>query len=106
MHPNFDSWMLDYDFALLELASNIEFDYIKKAPIALIGSNEEVAESIPAYVSGWGETLKSNESSEYLRAVIVNIVKFEICEEIYQNHGGVTDRMLCAAGKNKDSCQG
>lgn len=104
-HPHFDAYMLDYDFALLKLEKEIVFGPTI-SPIPLISENEELAENLPALISGWGDTLKRNESSQFLRAVVINMVEFSVCEDIYRDYGGVSDRMLCAAGKSKDSCQG
>lgn len=98
--------MLDYDFSLLELASSIDLDSITKAPIVMAEPTDLIADDSVVLVSGWGDTLNVNESPDFLRAVFVNIVNYEKCEEIYKNDGGVTDRMICAKTMNKDSCQG
>lgn len=97
---------MDYDFSLIKLSRKIVFDAVTKAPIALADSDEFVGDQTPVLVSGWGDTKSVFESNQYLRAVILNVVNFESCEVIYAYHGGVTDRMICAAGKDKDSCQG
>lgn len=105
-HPLFDSYLLDYDFCLLELITQIVFDSATKAPISLPGINDVIADNSAVLVSGWGDTLSNTESSSILRAVTVNVMNFNQCEEIYRDYGGVTDRMICAKSHKKDSCQG
>lgn len=43
-----------------------------------------------------GATKNASESNAKLRAANVPIVNQEVCNEQYQNEGGVTPRMVCA----------
>lgn len=45
-HPQFDPYMLDYDFALLQLASDIVLNGVTKAAIKLTFQNEPVPNDV------------------------------------------------------------
>lgn len=107
-HPDFTFLTIDYDFSLLELATNITFDSTKQ-PIKLPRQNKQYADDTPALVTGWGNTQNVDESRDRLRAAIVPIVNQEDCSNAYSAFGGVTDRMICAGllvEGGKDACQG
>lgn len=107
-HPKFNFFTIDYDFALLELATNIKFD-ITMQPAALPEQDEDIPDNTPTIVAGWGNTQNVFEPRDVLRAAIVPIVNQEICDEAYNDFGGVTDRMICAGlleEGGKDACQG
>lgn len=57
-------------------------------------------------ISGWGTTSSgaSAVSPETLRAAFVNIVSQARCNSSYS--GLITSRMICAAARGKDACQG
>lgn len=105
MHPYYNAW-LDFDYSLLQLATSIVFNQPTKAPIRLADEYEVIPDNSPVIVSGWGETLSKTESSSILRAVTLNIVNFQQCDNIYKNYGGITNQMICAKSPKKDSCQG
>ena len=54
-------------------------------------------------VSGWGRT-ETGARSRYLRAVELDFVPMDKCVKYWS--GGLSDGMICAHGKNKDSCNG
>lgn len=90
---------LDYDVSVLVLESPLTFsDSIQ--PIALTSS--EPAAGVEAVVSGWGTTENGNLPYN-LKEVHVHIISREECQNEYR--GGITAQMICAADKNKDSCQ-
>lgn len=107
-HANFNFYTIDYDFSLIELASNLTFDSTIQ-PIRLPKQNQQYPDDTPSIVTGWGNTQSIDESRDRLRAAIVPIVNQEICSEAYSDFGGVTDRMICAGlllEGGKDACQG
>ncbi|XP_055628628.1 trypsin 5G1-like [Toxorhynchites rutilus septentrionalis] len=106
-HPLYDSWTIDYDYALLELEEAIELNE-KFYAAELPEENEPVADGTLLQVSGWGQTLNSLESNEVLRAAYVPSVSQESCARAYASSGLITERMLCAGYEKggKDSCQG
>lgn len=57
-HEKYDSWVIDYDFALLELEEPLELGDLVK-PIALPEQDDAVADGAEAVVTGWGNTLVS-----------------------------------------------
>lgn len=54
-HAKYDSWVIDYDFALLELEEELELGAGAK-PVALPEQDEAVEDGAQAVVSGWGNT--------------------------------------------------
>lgn len=75
-----------------------------KAKIALPLQNEPVPVGSLSLISGWGRFSYGGGSPISLRAAKVNIVNQALCNRAY--NGGITTRMLCAAAKGKDACQG
>lgn len=94
-HKQFNRKTIDYDFALLELESALEFDDSRK-PVALSDSNERVPDGTSCLVTGWGNTESINESSSRLRGAEVPVVSQTVCARAYRRYGGITARMLCA----------
>lgn len=103
-HPYFNSYTLDYDYAMLKLTRLIALDGITKAVIRLPNLNEPIADSTYVLVTGWGLTLKASESNEVLRGVVVSTVNQDKCNQAYRYDGGVTKQMVCASAPGKDSC--
>ena len=106
-HELYNKRNVDYDFSLLKLASEIEFDETKQ-PVELPELNEPVADGTSCFVSGWGNTQNAAESRAHLRAAFVPSVNQVDCNKAYVAFGGVTDRMICAGYPEggKDACQG
>lgn len=98
IHEDYDDFTIDYDFALLRLATAIKFDATKQ-PIALPEQDEKPNTGQLALVSGWGTTQNEYQSSSYLRAAEVPIRDSVQCNKSYAIIGGITDRMLCAGLK-------
>lgn len=112
-HPQYDDRTTDYDFALIELSSDANFD-----PVAL--NAEELLippapNQIMATTAGWGETMaqivtpmnvKPMDMANRLQRVDVPLVSTEVCNDSYR--GAITDRMMCAGFETggKDSCSG
>lgn len=105
VHERWNAGRIDFDYALLELSESVTFSK-KVQPIELPSVDDVIPDGTLCNVSGWGNTLKPNESKEILREATVPIVNQEECCKVYDNR--ITPRMLCA-GYNKggkDSCQG
>lgn len=104
-HPQYNEGTTDYDFALLELASNSVYE-----PITLNTAEIDVPVSGDAFVAtvaGWGVTKENSYSlPDLLQKVDVPLVSQASCNASYVGH--ITDRMLCAGYDvgGKDSCQG
>lgn len=103
-HEDFDMWEINFDFSLLRLEKKFTFsDEI--AMIALPEQDETVVDGTLCFVTGWGNTLNSEESRDKLRGAFVPSVSNEDCDKAY---GTITDQMICAGFKKggKDACQG
>ncbi|XP_064553938.1 trypsin-1 [Drosophila montana] len=106
-HPKYDPRIIDYDFALLELAQ-YNATNITQAFVQLPKQNEDIPDGTPVTITGWGNTQNAEESTDVLRAVTVPKVNQTQCTLAYDNFGNITDRMLCAGLQEggKDACQG
>ncbi|MFB7629680.1 serine protease [Streptomyces sp. NPDC056149] len=105
-HPKFDAATIDYDVAVLELASPLTLgNEVRAIPLATEG--KEPAEGTPATVTGWGATRDGGALPEHLRRVDVPKLSDAYCKGAY-GPSAITPRMTCygyAAGR-KDACQG
>jgi secreted trypsin-like serine protease len=103
-HPQYSLSGLDYDIALLELATEAE------PPATPIGLNpERPAVGTDATVVGWGVTdVTSSTVVTNLREVILPIVSNETCNAPESYNGRITENMLCAglAEGGVDACFG
>lgn len=88
---------IDYDFGLIELASEIEFtNKIKAIALPSIGDDSTTA-GIMCLVSGWGVTSNPAESRNFLRGAEVPLVEQEKCVAAYAKvNRTITSRMICA----------
>jgi len=102
IHPQFNRANLDYDVAVLELATPISFDTPNKRPITLAKGTDQFAD-YDATVIGWGTTSSGGSASLVLREVDTPVITNAFCNTMYS---GVTLRMMCAYLPGKDSCQG
>lgn len=97
-HPKYNKKTLDYDFALLELENELEFNSNRTA-IKLADRTDQYIDGSMCLVTGWGNTKNSSESSQILRGVEIPILRQRECAKAYRKQGGVTARMICAAFK-------
>lgn len=102
VHPKYDSWTISNDYALLELAEEIQFDETRQ-PIRL--ADVDPADGSDAFVTGWGNTQVPSDNPALLRSAFVHIVSRKACNEAY---GTINESMICAGEPEggKDSCQG
>lgn len=94
-HPDYISSTTDYDYSILKLTIPIEFNENAQA-IVLPDDQESEVVGTDSIVSGWGNTKNPIESGRKLRAVTVEIIDRDVCDDAYKEYYGVTDRMLCA----------
>ncbi len=102
VHPDFNSYSMDNDIALIELSTptynvpSINYNIRSALPIAT-----------PTKVAGWG---LMSENSSYtpndLREALTPIVDYNQCNRAYG--GELTPNMICAGyfTRTRDSCQG
>ncbi|GAB0100766.1 hypothetical protein DMENIID0001_168520 [Sergentomyia squamirostris] len=103
-HPQFNLVSADYDFAILELENELNFNS-KCQPLKLPEKTQNVDDGTLLYTYGWGQTQNSQESSSKLRGVEIPKVSQSSCSKAYAIFAkDITDRMICVGytqgGKN------
>lgn len=104
-HPRFDASLLDYDASILKISDHIQFDKFRQ-PILLPYFGEETLLGSLVGTSGWGLTMNPLEAILNLRNVELKISDRDECHQAYIVDGGITNRMICAYSKGRDSCSG
>lgn len=105
-HPNYSSWTVDNDIAILIIDDVFDFGHTLIDQI-------QIKESRPmdgrvATVAGWGYRQENGPSSTKLEEVQVPIINNQDCTNSY-GAGEITERMICAgylSSGGKDACQG
>jgi secreted trypsin-like serine protease len=103
VHPDYDFEQLDYDVALLELATEADL------PAMPIDMNPYVpAVGTMATVVGWGITEESDRIVNDLREMEVPIISNETCNAPQSYDGDITSNMMCAGYPEGgiDTCNG
>ncbi|XP_038660367.1 transmembrane protease serine 9-like isoform X1 [Scyliorhinus canicula] len=104
-HPRYHSMTLDFDIAVLELSSPLNFtDYIR--PVCLPSRNQVFPVGKSCSITGWGSLYFRGQWPTILQKANVDIIADTICNVSY--HNAITHRMLCAGflEGGVDSCQG
>ena len=107
VHPDYDSYNIDFDFAIVTLKSEVFFD--DKAVPACLPIDDEFREDYGTMVvSGWGNTNYTHPHYPgVLHSVQVPYVTMQECDDAYTYP--ITERMMCAGNLDLggvDSCQG
>ncbi|NXV50374.1 TM11E protease, partial [Uria aalge] len=111
VHERYSDFVLDhdYDIAVVELASAIEFTSDVHS-VCLPEASHIFPENTPCFVTGWGALKNDGEcrSVNELRQAEVKIISTATCNRRQVYGGAITPGMLCAGyleGK-VDACQG
>lgn len=112
-HPDYDSYTMSNDFAVVELNGEIDFEKTGLKPVTLANtefeSNGYQDPGLDATVYGFGN-LRSNVSNymKDLNKVVVPIVSNDVANATDSYNGEIDETMMAAgyAGGGKDSCQG
>lgn len=102
-HPSYNR-QADFDISVLRIAAPLIFGLSINA-IELPQVHDPIANS-SCFVTGWGRTSQTGQMSMNLRGAAVRIVSRIICRENYRVINNVTLRMVCAADRGRDACQG
>jgi len=110
-HPDYDTYKVDSDIALIELKKEVPFTY---TPIELY--KKEITNQTGT-VLGWGNTVNYNPDdpdnpsyypiySDQLKEVLLPIIGMDLCRS--STEYSITDNMFCAGYQDgkKDACDG
>ncbi|XP_065221064.1 venom protease-like [Planococcus citri] len=110
-HPNYTDDPIANDIALLRLKSPVTFNENVRPICILSGSqyksDEFYSRKIP-FIVGWGAADWRGSSSSYLQHAQIEIVDNDRCARNYSTRRTalIDERVLCAGGGGKDTCQG
>ena len=103
-HPRYNDRTKEYDIAMVELESEVEFnDYMK--PVCLPTSSSNFRDGTMCTVTGFGTIREGGPQATTLMKANVPIVSRQKCS---QNYGRISDLKICAGYDQGriDSCQG
>ncbi|XP_031201069.1 transmembrane protease serine 5 isoform X6 [Mastomys coucha] len=107
-HPLYSAQNHDYDVALLQLRTPINFSDTVGA-VCLPAKGQHFPRGYQCWVSGWGHTDPSHtHSSDTLQDTMVPLLSTHLCNSSCMYSGALTHRMLCAGylDGRADACQG
>ena len=102
-HPAYNSWTLENDVALLQLADKVEYLSIDSLDSA---ANSIVSAGTMMTAAGWGTTSEGGSLSDTPLRVSLPVVSNADCSQAYP--GDITNGMMCAGytSGGRDACQG
>ena len=111
IHPDYNAGTSSYDFALLKMATPINFNEVPNIrPLCLPVDTSKDYAGATATVAGWGTLEFFGSSPEKLQEVNVTVLSNSECRSsTAYNAEDILDNMLCAGdiqAGGKDSCQG
>jgi len=108
-HPDYDDSSLNNDLSILVLCKKLKLGK-EVSPVCLPveSGRGEGYEGKKAIVSGWGTTISGGSQPDTLHEVTVETMSNRQCSSPPNGYqpSQITDAMICAAAKGKDSCQG
>ncbi|KAF7209553.1 chymotrypsin-like elastase family member 2A [Nothobranchius furzeri] len=106
VHPNWDSYRILNDIALIKLSSPVKLsDTIK--PACLPNSGEVLPHGAPCYVTGWGRISTGGPLADILQQALLPVVGHSTCSRSDWWGSLVTTNMICAGGDGLlSSCNG
>jgi len=100
MHPNYDSYTLEYDYALLQLKESSTI-----TPASLVADGTYDADGTVLKTIGFGSTSSGGSISSTLLGVDLGVVEPCASQSSYSS-SQITNEMMCAGEAGKDACQG
>ncbi|XP_076641362.1 chymotrypsin-1 [Halictus rubicundus] len=100
-HPNYNSFLITNDVAVIRVNQNIAFNNLVK-PINLASSN--VPEGSKVVLSGWGTTRAGGQVPDKLQEINLNIYSQSQCKK---THSNIRDGHICTFTKyGEGACNG
>ena len=105
-HENYDSWTIENDICMLELATDADLSSSVIGAIDIPYDGKEYDAGTMCTVSGWGTTSEGGSLGRTLMKVDVPVVSDDDCRGSY-GQSDIVDSMICAGFEagGKDSCQ-
>lgn len=110
LHEEYDSRTFANDIAILVLDEPVEFNYARHT-VCLPFEDEiktMVTDNKMPFIAGWGATRYRGSASAKLLHAQVKVTPQHRCSKRYRKFKQITitEKVLCARARGKDSCQG
>ncbi|XP_047232670.1 chymotrypsin-like elastase family member 2A [Girardinichthys multiradiatus] len=106
VHPNWDSYNIRNDIALIKLETPVTFS-AAITPACLPSSGEILPHNAPCYVTGWGSLWTGGPVADILQQALLPVVGQSTCTLPDWWGSLVTSSMICAGGDGVvSSCNG
>merc|ERR1719188_2463519 len=108
MHPQYNSWTMSNDIALIQLSSPMQLN-------GCVGTvcipSSDVSPGTECWITGWGTLSSGGRSPTILQEAQVTVLSNRDCQNSGYPADEIDSTMLCAQGRNKDggitdACQG
>uniref|UniRef100_A0A3Q2DT94 pancreatic elastase II n=1 Tax=Cyprinodon variegatus TaxID=28743 RepID=A0A3Q2DT94_CYPVA len=106
VHPNWDSYNIRNDIALIKLSSPATLSS-SITPACLPTSGEILPDKAPCYVTGWGRLWTGGPIADIMQQALLPVVSYSTCSRSDWWGTLVTNNMICAGGDGEvASCNG
>jgi secreted trypsin-like serine protease len=107
-HPDYDSYSMVNDVAIVELDQAVDTITPVQLQPTPFASNHDFTGSNEATIMGWGTVYSDGPMPDVLQYAAVDLVSAEMCGSSAYDYGAglIFDDMLCAEKSGIDSCQG
>ncbi|XP_070799703.1 complement factor D-like [Pituophis catenifer annectens] len=104
-HPGSSEDTILHDLLLIQLAEPAVLgSHVQILPYQTV--NNDVPEHTRCEVAGWGITSNTGKKTDKLKFVQLSIIGRNQCNRRQYHDGSVTENMMCAESRKKDSCKG
>ncbi|XP_017066711.1 trypsin beta [Drosophila eugracilis] len=106
VHPGYSEYTMRNDLCMMKLKTPLKLGRcVQKAKLPSTKTKRFPRRFL---ASGWGLTsAKAQNVQRYLRGVTLHLVSHSECQQEYRGTGiKIYKEMICATGKNKDTCSG
>uniref|UniRef100_A0A8C4WQA0 matriptase n=1 Tax=Gopherus evgoodei TaxID=1825980 RepID=A0A8C4WQA0_9SAUR len=104
-NTQFNDFTYDYDIAVLELQSPVEFTTTVR-PVCLPDATHDFPSGKEIWVTGWGATSEGGAGATILQKATIRVINQTTCNTLLTNQ--ITPRMMCVGilTGGIDACQG